>query len=51
MGNFRTRVEDVSFLMFPEGSDRWAIYYLKGERVPKIGYIMREGIRIFLCDL
>ena len=40
-----TGIEEVSFQMFPEGSDTGAICYLKGERVPKSRCIMREGIR------
>ena len=35
---------EVSFQMFPEGSDRGAIFYLEGERVLKSRCIMTEGI-------
>ena len=36
-----TGVKQMCFQVFPEGCDRQAIYYLKGERVPK-----NRGIKI-----
>ena len=40
-----TRIKQVSFQMFPEGSDRQAISYLEYERVPESWCIMIEEIK------